>query len=48
MNNDHIPAPAEHAPKKETLTDGITGIVIREVGSETAFIGSDYSVSVER
>lgn len=48
MNDEHIEAPSEHAPRKETLKDGIVGICVREVGSDTAWVSADYTVPVKR
>lgn len=45
---DHIPAPAEHAPRKEQYVNKDGQVTIQEENSQTAWITSDTVTEVRQ
>jgi hypothetical protein len=48
MNDEHIPAPAEHSPRKKTLQVDSHEFIVYEKDNHAAWVGSDYTVEVKR
>jgi len=47
MNADHVPAPADHAPRKETILLTDAEIIVAEVDEQDAWVQGP-SVAVKR
>jgi len=49
MNDEHIPVPADHAPRKEThyVPQACTDMTICEVENESAWISMDIANTME-
>lgn len=48
MDTDHIPAPAEHAPRKVAIQQNEHDLIIHEVGNKETYILAKQSVPVRR
>jgi hypothetical protein len=48
MNDDHIPVPSEHSPRKEAhyAPQAMTDMIVEEVENEDAWISMDIKATV--
>lgn len=47
MTSEHVEAPSEHAPRKETYDKGIAGILVKETDNDAAWLSADDPVTVK-